>query len=104
MSLELFQKGTFMFYDEDKNEGYLSDIDDNDLAKFSYSDDNTPFELKLYVNESIYDLRGIKEAKMCQDMKKEILLYFHILQEQLDNENPSIDDEQYDDPNYNKQF
>ena len=87
--LEKFTTDNYLYYDENKNEGFLCDEEDNEILKFSYDDENSPFELKLYIGLETFDLSDIKDAKMDKHHKQELVLWFEILQHELDLKNPN---------------
>lgn len=89
MELEKFKIGTSFFYDEDKNEGTLNDEDDNEILKFSFDDENSPFWLKLYVGKESFNLDEIKGAKMDKSHKQELVMWYEILQHELDLNDPN---------------
>ena len=77
-------------FDLDNGIGTLYDDDEGDIIDIVINDDQDTWSASLYLNEEKYSRDEIVNAEICHLLKKQLLIEFDSIQEQLDNENENL--------------
>lgn len=77
-------------FDLDNGIGTLYDDDEGDIIDIIINDDQDTYNASLYLNDEKYSRDEIVNAEICELLKKQLLIEFDSIQEELDNENENL--------------